>query len=844
MRKKIALFLFAFCLISKIYSQINKTETPNWVEKVEYQKNPKIDESLIEKGLFSLLYEHQINEQLDEYYYRQVTKITENVGVQSGSSVNVLYDPSYQKLFFHSIFVIRDGKLIDKLNPSDFQVIRRELNSENYIYDGTLSAMCNLSDIRVGDILEYSYTIKGSNPIYKSNFFYSFYLNNSEPLAKIYLSILTDKNFNIHYLNTSKEFKKQKKNNLNYYFFSNDNIKTVEYDIQAPSWNVQFEMAFISEFKNWKEVVDWGIKVFDVNKQLSKELTNKISEIDKSYKTSGEKIKASLQFVQDDIRYLGLESGIGAYEPFSSNKVFSQRYGDCKDKSLLLVTMLNKMGIEAYPMLVNTYLKETITELPPSPIVFDHCVVKVTDKEGGDLFYDPTISNQGGNFDVVSFPDYRYGLVLKKDVSEIEELYSLSNNNVEVSDFYELEEIGKGATLKTKTVYFDDEADFMRTYFKNNSINSIKKEYEEFYATYFYNIKTKEPLKYEDDRTKNRFITYETYEIDSIWQPSIEDNQIIASFYPYVIINNLTMPQKRERNLPFALPYPITRTHKIDIKLPQKWNINKDSYIINSPNIFYDFDVTYKENEDLLSITHILKTQKDNVSVDEFSTFYDNIKKIDTNIAYSLIIPKNYATKKDSNWLQYFGMFLFIIIFILAILCAFKVYEYDPEPKIEKYFEKNKSISGWLIIVAIGLCLSPFRILFDFFSNDATLINGSWIQYLNPNSGYYNFSLGLVIFIELIINIFLFVFLILHIFLFFNKRSSFPKLYSFTLIGLLVFIILDTLIVNSIIGVETDLKESTEILRSFIYTGIVVSYLLLSDNVKETFVKTLKQRED
>ena len=54
--------------------------------------------------------------------------------------------------------------------------------------------------------------------------------------------------------------------------------------------------------------------------------------------------------MQDEVRYLGLENGISAYKPSSPNKVYNQRFGDCKDKSLLLVTMLNQMNIEAYPV--------------------------------------------------------------------------------------------------------------------------------------------------------------------------------------------------------------------------------------------------------------------------------------------------------------------------------------------------------------------------------------------------------------------------------------------------------------------------------------------------------------
>lgn len=843
--KKITIFIGVLFFISSIFAQVEKTSLPSWVEKINYNQNPSIDESSLESGVITLLFDQQINETNKHFFYRYITKITENVGVQSGSSINVLYDPSYENLEFHSIDIIRDGKTIDKLKTSDFQVIRRELNSESYIYDGSLSALSNLSDIRVGDIIDYSYSLKGSNPIHKGNFSTSFYLNNTQPLGKLNVKLISKKNLKFKYVNTDLEFITSKKGNDKVYKITKENIPSLEYDITSPSWKPQFSSVFVSNYNSWQEIVDWGVDVFNVNKSLSKELNTKIAEINKNSKNSEEKITATLNFIQDEIRYLGLESGIGAYEPFSSNKVFKQRYGDCKDKSLLMVTMLNKMGIEAYPMLVNTYLKQTINDVLPSPIMFDHCVVKVIDESAGVLWYDPTIANQGGTYDKKAFPDYRYGLVLKKGNTELDQIYSLSDNDFEITDTYELEEVGNGATLKTKIVYYDDQADALRNYFLNNSINTIKKQYESLYAEYYYNIKASELPKYTDDREKNVFTTYQEYKIDSIWQPSLNDNQIATSFYPYSVINSLNMPAKRERELPFAINYPLSRTHKINIKLPQKWNILNDRFSINSANIFYEFDVKYKPSQDLISLNYFLKVKKDHVTIEEFPEYYENLKKIDTNIAFSLLIPKDGGglismNINSSNTLNYLGIFLLLFIFLASIWFAIKAYAYDPEPVIESYFEENKKIDGWLILIGIILCFSPFGILFDLLTNQAAFLNGSWIQILNSNSDFYNFPLGVVVFFELIVNILLLVFTFLFIILFFKKRSSFPKLYAYGLIGFTIFLVLDIFLVKAFSKININFFESPLILISLIRTGIVSAYLLISDNVKETFVKRLK----
>lgn len=823
----------------KINGQVKKNSTPKWVKITNYNEDPKIDESTIEQGLLSVLYDHQINEITKEFYYRFATKVTENVGVQSGSSIDITYDPTYQNLTLNTIKIIRNGETIDKLKVSEFQEIRKELNSENFIYDGSLSAINNITDVRIGDIIDYSYTIKGENPIYKNNFSTFLYLNNVEPLGKLNIRIISNKKLDFKYLNTDVTFNETKKGNKYYNSLERENIEGFEYDVEMPSWKFQYESVMVSDYKNWKNVIDWGIDVFNVNRKPSKKLQSKIDEIIKKNKTSGAKIKATLNFVENEIRYLGLESGIGAYKPFSPNKVMEQRFGDCKDKSLLLVTMLEKMNIEAYPMLVNTYLKESINKVLPTPNMFDHCVVKVIDKEVGTLFFDPTISNQGGNFDTTPFPDYRYGLVLKKNNSEFDQLYSLSNNNIEITDYYELEEVGKGAILKTTSVYFDDQADYMRTYYKNNSINSIKKEYENFYATYFYDIRSLSDPKFKDNIKENKFTTFEEYKIDSIWQPALDKNQITTSFYPYAIINSLNLPNKSLRASPFAIVYPLTRTHEINVKLPEKWNIERENFSINAPSFFYNFDAKYNENKNLLSLNYILKTQKDYVTKEEFREYYEKLKQIDTNVTYSLIIPKGYVASQNNgkSFLEYLGVFIFMLALALAIWLGLKIYNYDPEPKIESYFEKNKKINGWIILIGIGLCLSPFKILYDLTMTKGILLNGNWVLFFDSSYSGHNISLGFIIFIELLVNVLTFVLSIVFIFLFFKRRSSFPKVYSFTLIFLFLFLIFDTILVNYFTKANNSFIENKEIIISFIRTGLVASYLLLSDNVKEVFVK-------
>ena len=58
--------------------------------------------------------------------------------------------------------------------------------------------------------------------------------------------------------------------------------------------------------------------------------------------------------MQRNIRYVGIEIGIGGLQPHSADDVFRNRYGDCKDKATLLRAMLESVGIHSTWVLVDT----------------------------------------------------------------------------------------------------------------------------------------------------------------------------------------------------------------------------------------------------------------------------------------------------------------------------------------------------------------------------------------------------------------------------------------------------------------------------------------------------------
>jgi hypothetical protein len=61
---------------------------------------------------------------------------------------------------------------------------------EFFLYDGSFTAQHQLEDIRVGDTIEYAYTIDGSNPVLKGKYFDAFATEWTAPVGRAITRII------------------------------------------------------------------------------------------------------------------------------------------------------------------------------------------------------------------------------------------------------------------------------------------------------------------------------------------------------------------------------------------------------------------------------------------------------------------------------------------------------------------------------------------------------------------------------------------------------------------------------------------------------------------------------
>lgn len=151
-----------------------------------------------------------------------------------------------------------------------------------------------------------------------------------------------------------------------------------------------------------------------------------------------------------------------------------------------------------------------------------------------------------------------------------------------------------------------------------------------------------------------------------------------------------------------------------------------------------------------------------------------------------------------------------------------------------------EGLGGWLVLVGLGIILSPLRIIFLVFPTYADLLYGeSWAALTTPGTEAYNPLWAPILFGEMAINGGLVLTWIFIAFLFFSKKKAFPKWYVGIMLFTLTFILLDALAMKSVLPDEPvfDAETTKELVRSLIASLIWVPYMLVSKRVAATFVQ-------
>jgi transglutaminase-like putative cysteine protease len=174
------------------------------------------------------------------------------------------------------------------------------------------------------------------------------------------------------------------------YVWELSDIPRIETEDDMPHWRAlagQLIVTYFSEktkgrtYSTWGDFGSWYNQLTAGVRESSPAMQQKVQEIAPASMPLFDRIKALARFAQRDVRYAAIEIGIGGLQPHPASQIFSNRYGDCKDKATVLSAMLAQIGVKSFYVPVHTD-RGIYTEKTPPTIGFNHVILAIQLPEG------------------------------------------------------------------------------------------------------------------------------------------------------------------------------------------------------------------------------------------------------------------------------------------------------------------------------------------------------------------------------------------------------------------------------------------------------------------------------
>ncbi len=621
-------------------NKVKKEKIPEWVNVPSLPEFPAHRNESIKNGLAYLATDYQVYLTNEGYRYfsRVAYKIVERNGLETAAQITKAFDPTLEELEFNYLHVIRNGKKQNRLETATIQELRREDNLTSGLVDGNITAMIQIEDIRVGDIIDYGYSGIVRTPLWQKHYFHNFAASYGVPLAResIEISIPNTTRLTTDNINGSPRPKITDEGDRTIYYYNIVDPEPNKTYSNVPNDIILYPYILISTMSSWEEVSEWAVNVYDVEMGLTADFKKKLKRIKRTHKKPEDRMIEVFRWVQSDIRYLGIESGINSHQPRAPKITLEKGYGDCKDKSSLLVSALRELGITAHSVLVSTSSGHMLPQLLPSITNFDHVIV-LAEIDGKKYWLDPTLSYQGGKADNLAPLDYGYVLPIKAGAQNLVkiEVSEPKKPTSFITETYTLLENG-GMNLDITSEYVSSDADSMRRKVVGQNKKNISKKYLDYYADLYPSISTSDDIDIIDNFDDNKlvinehyYLTPEDYEINEL-----ADGIIVKAS---TLKDKLPRSLEADRDIKLALPVNLFLKHVIEIKTPGRKFSPPDDLSLEQSGIY--FVRNYRSENETFFIEYELRVRKKVASLADARAVIELAEKINDESART-IYPK------------------------------------------------------------------------------------------------------------------------------------------------------------------------------------------------------------
>jgi len=351
------------------------------------------------------------------------------------SGIAVRFDGETRLSYLKAWTITSDGH---DLAVPDSEAMERSMDDQELYSDIRVRAM-NFPEVKPGSVIGYEYVQKQRPFLFEDR--WEFQEQVPVRTSRLALQLPAGWEYSARWINYGEQHPQDLASNRHVWEVTD--VPAVEIEPAMPPWEsiagrvgVKFfpqDLALRAKTDaSWKDMGLWFAGLAQTRRVSTPPIHQKVADLISGISDPLAKIRALTEYMQRNVRYFGVEIGIGGYQPHSTGEVFSHQYGDCKDKATLLSAMLQEIGIDSYYVIVDTRRGVVRPDYPS--MNFDHVILAIRLPGGVSnaglfsiathpslgrlLFFDPTNEYVSLGY-LPSYLQDNYGLVVTPQGGEI-----------------------------------------------------------------------------------------------------------------------------------------------------------------------------------------------------------------------------------------------------------------------------------------------------------------------------------------------------------------------------------------------------------------------------------------
>ena len=307
-------------------------------------------------------------------------KLQTEAGARQFSVLSLPFASATEIIKIETLVVHHPDGTSTETPASDGMEMPAPVTQQAPLYSDLKMLQIPVRSLRAGDVLEFTVHLQRKNPEAAGQFWDTYTFTSNMVVLSETLTLDVPKNKYVKQWSSELKPIITEDPARTIYVWSSSQLKPTpsgakkEDDAPEAPKPVKPDVAWTT-FHTWAEVGEWYRALAAPRAASTDAVRARADEITRSASTPEAQIQALYAFVSTHIRYIGIDFGIGRYQPHLAAEVLANQYGDCKDKDTLLEALLHAKGFSSAPALIGVNV-DMVPDLP-SPAFFNHVITTV-----------------------------------------------------------------------------------------------------------------------------------------------------------------------------------------------------------------------------------------------------------------------------------------------------------------------------------------------------------------------------------------------------------------------------------------------------------------------------------